>query len=271
MTISTSLVRDAELLEMACARSLCSSGAAGMRPGRAGYLEPAPDCLLIRSREDVLYVNRVLGAGLSAPITGLSLDIIHRLYRDSSSKRYLLQLPPTSNTSEAQALIAQRGGQQVSNWVKLLKRPEPQLHMDDHIEVRVASPADYDTIAALLLQSFGWPDTLLPFCREGLGGRGWTHYVALIDGVIAGTGSLFRNQDHAALGIAATSLHYRHRGVQSALIRVREQQACDEGCTSLFVETIEPSDSTIAPSYRNMIRHGFREIYRRPNFLFTCN
>jgi hypothetical protein len=169
-----------------------------------------------------------MGAGLSAPITGHSLDIIHRLYRDSGSKRYLLQPAPINDTREAHALITQRGGQQVSNWVKLLKRPGPQLHLDEHIEIRAARPADYDTIAALLLQSFGWPDTLLPFCREGLGAKGWTHYVALIEGAIVGTGSLFRQREYAALGIAATSQQFRHRCVQSALIRAREQQAYDE-------------------------------------------
>ncbi len=268
MNFDKEVLLEAELIEQAFTKTLCCPpGSPFSQDGRAYCYELANDCLLVASAADVLYVNRVLGAGLHKPVSERLLQDIHACYEQYGSKRYFIQVAP-EYLEESRDVLLKQGGIYSGNWVKLLKKPQRRPIPDAATTVRHAQEEDYDAMATLLIKGFNWPDSLLTFCRDGLGKPGWTHYVAVIDGRIVGTGSLFRHGKYAALGVAATDAAYRNHGVQTALINAREQQAFDEGCPFLFVETIEPTGQNVAPSFRNMQHAGFTELYRRPNYLF---
>ena len=38
----------------------------------------------------------------------------------------------------------------------------------------------------------------------------------------------------------------------------------------MIVETAEQTTEKQAPSYRNMIRYGFRQLFVRPNYIWTA-
>ena len=48
----------------------------------------------------------------------------------------------------------------------------------------------------------------------------------------------------------------------------RARDAAAQGCRWLTVETAEEKWEKPAPSYRNMVRAGFRVAYSRPNYLY---
>ena len=67
-------------------------------------------------------------------------------------------------------------------------------------------------------------------------------------------------------GIGATLESARRRGCQLALLHRRIVDAAEAGCTTLFVETGERVEDRPAGSYRNILRAGFEEAYRCPNW-----
>jgi GNAT superfamily N-acetyltransferase len=70
----------------------------------------------------------------------------------------------------------------------------------------------------------------------------------------------------AEFGVAATLEPARGQGCQLALLHRRIADAIEAGCRLLFVETGERAVDRPAGSYRNVLRAGFEEAYRRPNW-----
>jgi GNAT superfamily N-acetyltransferase len=73
---------------------------------------------------------------------------------------------------------------------------------------------------------------------------------------------LFALDDAGWIGVAATQPEYRGRGVQGAVFAARFDRAREIGLRTLITETgiTDPP----GPSYRNMLRTGFRPTYARP-------
>ena len=87
---------------------------------------------------------------------------------------------------------------------------------------------------------------------------GFRRYVARIDGHAAGAASLRIDGDIAQLAGAATLPAFRRRGVQTALLRTRLEDARDAGC-ALAVVTTQPGSTSQA----NSQQRGFALLYTR--------
>jgi GNAT superfamily N-acetyltransferase len=83
-------------------------------------------------------------------------------------------------------------------------------------------------------------------------------YLARLDGVVAGGGSLRLSEGVAQLAGAATLPQFRRQGVQSALLRYRLREAARRGCDVAVVTTQPGSKST-----ENVQRFGFAILYVR--------
>ena len=152
---------EAERIEQAFTKTFCRPlDDAPLLDGVAYYHEPASDCLLVVSPADVLYVNRVLGAGLHEPVSETLLRQVQSCYIQYGTKRYFIQ-PAPQYGDESGKTLTRLGGQLYSNWVKLLKVPQPQQL--SHIPIRQATEADYEAMAGLLVTAFGWPNALKAF------------------------------------------------------------------------------------------------------------
>lgn len=237
--------------------------------GNIYYQEISENCLALISSVDVFIGNRVIGIGLNEKVTDSLIKEIKNFYKQNNKNKFFIQASPVENNTNIRDLILQNGGELRSNWAKLVKIPESKKINNSEISIRELHEQDHEYVASLLLRSFSFPEELRPFCNYAFGKTGWTNYVAMLNDKIAGTGSLYIKDGIAEIGIAATVEDARGKGVQSALIHYRENEAFEKGCRYLFVETAEPTATYPAPSYRNMIRLGFTELYRRPNYLFT--
>lgn len=237
--------------------------------GNIYYYEISENCLALISSVDVFIGNRVIGIGLDEKVTDPLIKEIKSFYKRNKKDKFFIQVSPVEKNTDIRDLIFQNGGEHRSNWVKLVKVPESKDVTNTDISIVELQENDYEYVASFLLKSFAFPEELRPFCIYAFGKPGWTNYVAMLHDKIAGTGSLYIKDGIAEIGIAATIEDARGKGVQSALIHYRENTAFENGCGYLFVETAEPTATYPAPSYRNMIRLGFTELYRRPNYLFT--
>ena len=91
-----------------------------------------------------------------------------------------------------------------------------------------------------------------------IGLPGWTHYLSLADGLPAGGSVLFTDAGVSIFMVAATDPLFRGRGIQTALIGRRLDDAAAAGSDLLMTETVASNASP-----RNFERAGFAEIARR--------
>ena len=138
--------------------------------------------------------------------------------------------------------------------------------------VMVEEAADPQVWLRILLEGFASPDTGVvsapgePFDRPAVerlfedmaGTRGFTRYVARLDGEPAGAGSMRLFGKVAQLCGAATLPPFRRRGLQTALLHARLAGAATAGC-DVAVVTTEPGSR----SQQNVQRAGFALLYSR--------
>ena len=94
---------------------------------------------------------------------------------------------------------------------------------------------------------------------------GWTWLVAWSGDDAAGVDALFAHGEVGWLGFGATRPEHRGRGAQGAILAGRIERARELGLLRLVTETGAPREDGPGPSYRNILRAGFREIEVRPN------
>jgi len=109
---------------------------------------------------------------------------------------------------------------------------------------------------------FAEPATPPPALRDGamamVAVSGLSAWIARVDGQPAGGGCLAIHNDLALFSGDGTLPSYRHRGVQTALLRARLAHALAAGCR-LAVICTQPGSG----SQRNAERQGFRVAYAR--------
>lgn len=257
----------AELLEQASMRAMCHDFSGTMKEGEVYHHRFHEHACGLFCRTDLLFVNRLMIATADA-LTEALIDEAHAFYRDKGAARFMLHVCPHNFTDDHREMLERKGGRGIGRWVKHMKVPSRPADGESAVFVRPARQEEHARIGEILLAAFGWPVPLLRFCQEGLAKRGWKAYVAVLDNELVATGSIFIEDEVAALGIGATLPSAQRHGAQGALIRARERDALEGNCRFIFSETIEPTENNPAPSFRNMQRYGFSELYRRANYLF---
>ena len=138
------------------------------------------------------------------------------------------------------------------------------------IEVRPARPEEFDAWLEVVIDGFAHPDEqgvpsheefprdIIARAVADMAEAGAQSYVGLVDGVIAGEGSMRTDAGIAQLTGAATAPAYRRRGVQTALVNARLRTAVQTGC-DIAVVTTQPGSK----SQQNVQRQGFHLLYTR--------
>ena len=220
-----------------------------------------PDC-------DVLALNRVVGLGVDSPPTPEELAEIIDHYREAGAARFFVQVAPFVINSEITRLLHEAGFEHYNNWVKLSRPLEPLEIEGCDLRVEKIGPEHAEAFAGIICSSFDWPSFLEAWVGGIVGRENWHCYLAFDGDHPAATAAFFRAGDSIWIDCAATLEAYRGRGAQSKLLQRRFEDALALGCTDVVVETAQQRADHDAPSYRNMIRYGFREAYTRPNFIY---
>lgn len=216
---------------------------------------------------DHVLFNRAIGLGVGAPVTEEALGQIAEGYARAGVQRYLLQAPERVITADVRRWLERRDLTPFHRaWVKLARGAEPPGRSRTDLSVVRADPRRRIEIARIVVEGFDLPEEATEVMASIVGRDGWHVYCAMDGERIAGVGGMFVRGSTANIAFAATRPEHRGRGAQGALVARRIQCALDLGCTSMTSETGEQVEGDPQHSYRNMVRHGLRPMYRRENW-----
>jgi GNAT superfamily N-acetyltransferase len=220
--------------------------------------------------EDGSPFNKIAGLGFDGVPGAALLDDIERAYADSGA-------PVHAEVSELAdpeiaALLTERGYGLASfeNVLGLALDGAYERVVPRGIEVRLCRDEEFDAWLDVVADGFAHPDAqgvpshedfprqVLADAERDFAAAGVVHYIALLDGTVAGGGSLRVADGIAQLTGAATAPAHRRRGVQTALLSARLADAAAAGC-DIAVVTTQPGSK----SQQNVQRRGFHLLYAR--------
>ncbi|UCE66118.1 MAG: GNAT family N-acetyltransferase [Candidatus Zixiibacteriota bacterium] len=223
--------------------------------------------ILIASKLDVLAMNRVIGLGLGEPATNEKIEDIISRYKKAGVRRFFVQLHPLAQPESLAEMLTEHGFSHYNNWVKLYREIDAPLPEPASLEIKQIGPDEGQAFAEIVATSFDWPDTIRPMIASAVGKPGWYFYLAYDGGVPIATGANYIDGRYCWIDFAATLAEHRGKGAQTALAVRRIEDAKKLNCKWLVAETAEQTAEKDAPSYRNMLRLGFKMAYRRPNYI----
>jgi hypothetical protein len=226
--------------------------------------------LLLATGSSTLAINRVIGLGLVAPLDEGQLDEIVAVYAAAGVERFVIQWSPEAIPVQATEWFVRRGYRLVSRNVKVYRRASTLPNdptVDTRLQVKLIGSDDAETFERIVARPLGVPDGLGPGIRSTIGRRGWRFYLVHDDGRPIAGAALYTHGKHAWCGLGATVESDRKRGAQTALLARRLSDAAELGCEWVSADTVAETADRPNPSYRNMRRVGFSDLYERPNFL----
>lgn len=240
-------MRPAEVVEIEMVRDLfaCSPGGSAVHEAGSALAFRVP------AAPDARELNRVLGLEQLE-----QLDELESLF---DGARFWVSLDPAAGLDDA---LLERGFQPDYAWQKFEREPAP-LPVDTDLRI---APAD-DRFGDVFAAAYGMPAAFAEWMGRLPGRAGWHCLAAFADDHPVATGALFVSRGTGWLGFGATLPSHRGRRAHGALLAARISLGAELGLDLLVTETGVPRDGVPGPSYRNILRAGFREAYVRPNYV----
>ncbi len=211
--------------------------------------------------------NRVTGLGLDSRLNQSTIDKVKEFYSLSKNK-HAIQLSPPVLTEETKKLLLKNGYEYKNNWVRFCRDISPIENVKTDLEVRLIGKEYAGDFARLVTRNFNFPAEMTGLLSSAVPAGNMNYYVSFDNYKPVGAGCAHFGKDTAWIGMAATEESHRGRGSQAAILSARIDEARRRGCKWIAVETAEETAEHDAPSYRNMLRYGFRLLYKRPNYVF---
>jgi GNAT superfamily N-acetyltransferase len=205
--------------------------------------------------------NQIVGLGLYDEVTSDGLNRVEEFYL-SRGVPCTIVVSPFAHRSLL-ALVAERG-YRIAEFNSVLIRPivaDETFALPPGISIEPVTPATVTALAHAIAQGFAEHGPVPEDVFTGMAVLpGSLAFLARVGQAVAGGGGgrIIPEARIAALFGAATLPEYRGRGVQTAIIARRLQQAALIGCEFAVVST-QPGSG----SQRNMERRGFRLAYTK--------
>jgi GNAT superfamily N-acetyltransferase len=209
--------------------------------------------LRVAALPQVTEINRIIGLS--------SLAELERLEPVYAGATAIVSLDPEAQLERE---LEARGYKPGYPWHKFVHEAEP-VEARTELSVETArTPHDFGSTVA---GGFGLPDAAAAWMSRLVGRAGWHCLVAYDGEQPVAAGALFATGEAGWCGMGATLPAARGRGGQSAILAARVSLAGEIGLTTLVTETGAPREDGPGPSYRNLLRAGFRLAYERPNYV----
>jgi hypothetical protein len=215
---------------------------------------------------DVGMMNLVLGATQPGAVADGHLAAAVEWAGSRGVSHYVPVTPGLPETDPAERWLSANGFAAGYAWMKFVRDPHPPRFAVPDVEVVELADPGQEPFGMIAATGFGLPAWASAFFADLPGREGWRCYAARIDGEAQACAAMHVHGGVAELGIAATLEPARGRGCQLALLHRRILDAAEADCHTLFVETGERLPDRPSASYRNILRAGFEEAYRRPNW-----
>lgn len=221
------------------------------------------------------YWSKVFCLGLDAPITDAVIGEVLDFYRDNGNKSAVLQITPAALPEDWTEICARHGLTGGSFWHKMVRESEP-LAAESTLRIAPVPVEESEPWSRMLMRGFGMPEDLAPMVSNVLGERGITAFGAYADeGELVGSGTLsvvdVAGGQRVGQFVAGVTLpEFQGRGAQSALIAARMRAAVDAGCGVFVAETGDELPGEHNTSLHNLLRLGFRVLYKRQNWIWRA-
>lgn len=216
-----------------------------------------------------LIFNRVMGLGVYAPAQQGDLERLEAGYGAAGIERYLVHAAPQVQPPELTGWLEQAGYQPFRRpWAKFSRKAQWLESSGPAslaaLEIGPERAADF---ARIIVAAYGLPEAVTSLLT-GLPGRAsWLCYLATDGGRPIAAAAMFARGREGWLGLAATDPAARGRGGQTLLLTRRISDAARLGVSDVYVETGEEVEGEPQPSYRNILKAGFKRLYTRDNWI----
>lgn len=213
------------------------------------------------------FFNRSIGLGIGRPATAAAIRRVLETYQAAGQTGFTVQISPLARPAAIESLLEAQGLRRGSRWAKLWRDTITPPVEQTALRIEAIGRGHTDDWNRVTLGAFELPAALAPFAAAMIGRRDWYHYLAFDGDLAVGAGGLFVMGEVGWLGFGATLENHRGQGSQSAIFARRIRAAADLGVKLLITETGEELLDRPNPSFRNMLRSGFRYAYARQNWL----
>jgi hypothetical protein len=218
-------------------------------------------------KKPVPLFNRVIGLGLTEPLTQPVIDSIKAFY--IQHEKYLVHYSLPMQPASADSLLKQNGFYLAGSWERIVRdnKSLPNDNTVNDIEVQLLNDSLKESWVKFLIDTYGydfywWPRA---FARQ----NGWKHYVALRGNQIIACRSFFTTKEKTVFsGVDApvpgvmTSVY----APDFAIWRRAIQDGLKEGAV-LFVADIElPDKEKNKEAYEGFKQLGFEIPYTRYHY-----
>ncbi len=234
---------------------------------RVGLLCVGSAWITMMAGVDSWFFNRIYSLGLEKVASEAMLDEAIGVLESAGCPEYTVQLSPRAQPAQLADWLKSRGMKFRSNWAKMYRGNDPAPSPQTDLRIRQVREESADAFGRILLETFEMPLILLPMMACHLGKPGWVNSLGFDAEEPVATASMFIADDVAWLGMGSTLASHRGRGAQSALFARRIEDGLKAGCKWFVTETGEDTPEQPNPSYRNMLRAGFKLAYLRPNYV----
>jgi GNAT superfamily N-acetyltransferase len=207
------------------------------------------------------------GLGLHGPVSEEEFERLEEFFRSRGSAVFI-EVCPMADAWFIEAL-GKRGYRVVEFSNVLIREIQPgeaYAGAPAGITVRKPKPAEErlfaETMARGFVDYFEPTEEFIASMRSFFSGSAVHPYLVFVEGKAAGGGTLTLRNGVAGLLGSSTLPEFRQQGIQSALIRVRLEDARAAGCNLAMSMTLPASGSQ-----RNLERQGFRVVYTRAKFV----
>ena len=213
-----------------------------------------------------IVINRTLGIGLDRPATRESVRSIVRAYETAGIARFFMQVHPEARPDKLVPWLAEAGLVRARGWQKFIRGNGPCQAVETELEVRQVGPEYGEAFSSIVCNAFDIGESAIPWLACLPSTPGWHAFMSFAGDRPAGTGAIFIKDGIAWSDFGATTLEFRQRGSQGALLAHRIRYALDRGCERIYTCTGEDVEGDPQHSYRNILRMGFQTSYVRVNF-----
>jgi hypothetical protein len=195
----------------------------------------------------------------------VDVDAIEAFFADQRV-RFALAVPPGREPLERE--LERRGYERGYAWTKFARpAADPADAAPTDLRVAQAGRDDADAFTLVEREAYGMPPETASFWAGALEASGTTVFIAWADDEPAAAGLVHVADGFAWVGAAGTRPAFRRRGGQGAVLAARIDLARAHGAHTIVTETGELLPDRPSASYRNLLRHGFKEQYVRPNWI----
>ncbi|HEY9227466.1 MAG TPA: GNAT family N-acetyltransferase, partial [Gemmatimonadaceae bacterium] len=222
---------------------------------------------LFAPRFDMLLFNRVIALGLQTPASETLVASLIDRYRSANIRNFGVQLSPEAQPGALPHWLAGCGLRVRDAWTKVYRSNDDLPTIPTGLRVDRIDASLAERFAVVGCAAHGLPAALTPLFASAVGRPGWHHFMAWDHGTPAAIGALFVQNGVGWLGMGATLPAFRRRGAQGALMALRLREGARLGCRWFVTECAQDLPERPNPSFRNMLRTGFKVAYHRPNLL----